>query len=203
MAGGGEPVVIPPRPPYRSPWRWRAFVLAVAAARSLLTRSGRSDAALIRWLVARNNRRVERRLAAHGAATVLLILPRCVKRGCCKIDNGGSLSACRDCDDCDLGALARIAELHRVEALVAFRSHVAFALARERRPDLIIATACEDRLIKALRSVPEIPALLAPLTGMERMCVGATFDPEWFAAQLRLATSRREAERDASATARA
>ncbi len=178
-------------------------MLAVAAVRVLLARAGRSDEFLIRRLVTDNNRRVERRLAAHGAATVLLILPRCVKRGCCKLDNGGSLSVCLGCDLCDLGALARIAELHRVDALVAFRSHVAFALARERRPDLIIATACGDRLLKALRNVPEIPALLAPLTGMERMCVNATFDPAWFAAQLRLATAKREAEHDAHATARA
>jgi hypothetical protein len=192
--------VIPRRPAYRSPWRHRAFVLAVAAVRALLARAGRSDAALIRRLVADNNRRVARHLAAHGAATVLLILPRCVKRGCCKIDNGGSLSACLGCDRCDLGELARIADHHRVEALVAFRSQVAFALARERRPDLIVATACEDRLVKALRSVPEIPALLAPLTGMERMCVNATFDPGWFAAQLRLATAAREAGHDTRAT---
>ena len=189
----------PRRPTYRSPWRHRAFVLAVTAVRALLARAGRSDEALIRRLVTDNNRRVARHLAAHGAATVLLILPRCVKRGCCKIDNGGSLSACLGCDRCDLGELARIADLHRVEALVAFRSQVAFVLARERRPDLIVATACEDRLVKALRSVPEIPALLAPLTGMERMCVNATFDPEWFAAQLRLATAAREAGHDARA----
>ena len=189
----------PRRPAYRSPWRHRAFVLAVTAVRRLLARAGRSDEALIRRLVTDNNRRVARHLAAHGAATVPLILPRCVKRSCCKIDNGGSLSTCLGCDRCDLGELARIADHHRVEALVAFRSQVAFALARERRPDLIIATACEDRLVKALRSVPEIPALLAPLTGMERMCVNATFDPEWFAAQLRLATAVREAGHDARA----
>ncbi|MBK6899026.1 MAG: DUF116 domain-containing protein [bacterium] len=193
----------PRRPPYRSPWRHRAYVLAVAAARALLARAGRSDEPLIRRLVAANNRRVERRLAAHGAATVLLILPRCVRRGCCKIDDGGSLATCLGCDRCDLGELARVANRFQVEALVAFRSHVAFALARERRPDLIIATACDDRLIKALRSVPEIPALLAPLTGMERMCVNATFDPAWFAAQLRLATAPREAEHDARAADRA
>jgi len=193
----------PRRPPYRSPWRHRAYVLAVSAARGLLARAGRSDEPLIRRLVAANNRRVERHVAAHGAATVLLILPRCVRRGCCRIDDGGSLAACRGCDRCDLGELARIADRHRVEALVAFRSHVAFALARERRPDLIVATACGDRLVKAMRSVPEIPALLAPLTGMERMCVNATFDPAWFAQQLRLAAAPPGVEHGARAALRA
>lgn len=183
---------------WRSPWRFRPFVAAIAAVRGTLSVVGRSDAGFIRWLVDRNNRRVERRLRRDAAASVLLILPRCVKRACCKVENGGSLRACVDCSECHLGDLARIADRYGVEALVAFRSHVAFAMARDRRPDLIIATACEDRLIKALRSVPEIPALLAPLTGMDRMCVNATFDLDWFETQLRRVAAGRRAPAGAS-----
>jgi hypothetical protein len=68
--------------------------------------------------------------------------------------------------------------------LVAFRSHHAFAIARRERPDLILAFACHDRLIKALRSVPEIPAILRPLTDFERPCGGARFDVGWLRGQL-------------------
>jgi hypothetical protein len=74
-----------------------------------------------------------------------------------------------------------------VKALVAFRSHIAYAMARREQPDLILATACEDRLIKALRSVPEIPALLAPLAGMERPCLGAVLDLDWLQKHLQVA----------------
>ncbi len=73
-----------------------------------------------------------------------------------------------------------------MEALVAFRSHIAFQMAREHEPDLIIATACHDRLVKALRSVPEYPALLAPLPSMEKMCVNANVDLAWLENQLAL-----------------
>ena len=59
---------------------------------------------------------------------------------------------------------------------MAFRSHIAFEMARTRRPDVIVATACHDRLIKALRNVPDIPALLAPLAGMEKPCRNAGID---------------------------
>jgi hypothetical protein len=96
------------------------------------------------------------------------------------------MAACRecDCDACPLRDVANLTDRFGVNALVAFRSHIAFAMARRERPDLILATACEDRLIKALRSVPEIPALLAPLAGMERPCIGADLDLDWFESQL-------------------
>jgi hypothetical protein len=94
-----------------------------------------------------------------------------------------------DCHGCDLSEVAELTRHYRVQALVAYRSHIAYALARKVRPNLIIAAACEDRLIKALRSVPEIPALLSPLTSMERRCVNAHSDLEWLRRQLELACS--------------
>ncbi len=167
-----------------SPWQWVLFRGAVAGLRGAMSVLRLDETRLIHRLVADNNRRVQGHLDRHGADTVLLILPRCVKRKCCSPGPEGTLDACLACRDCALGDLARIAEAHGVRALVAFRSHIAYAMARRERPDLIIATACEDRLVKALRSVPETPALLSPLTGMKRMCVDADFDLAWFEAQI-------------------
>jgi len=179
---------------WRSPWRHRWAVAGLETARRLLRLLGRDETPLLRAVVADNNRRVHRYLAGRPVRSVLLILPRCVKRGCCEVDRSGTLEPCLDCRRCRLGDLARLARRQGVEALVAYRSHIAFAMARERRPDLILASACEDRLLKALRSVPEIPALLSPLTGMHRRCVDADFDLAWFEGELRslLGKPRRE-----------
>lgn len=184
---------------WSSPWQSPLFVKGVELLRWLARRTPAGEGPLIRRLVATNNRRVDRWLRRHPPASVLLILPRCVRRDCCKVPDGGSLEACTSCTRCSLGALARIADRYGVPALVAFRSHVAFEMARSRRPDLIVATACEDRLVKALRSVPEVPAYLAPLTGMERMCVGAEFETAWFEDRLALCRlPRKDAARVAS-----
>jgi len=169
---------------WRSPWRRRAVVLAVETLRRCLATCRMSESPLLRRLVEDNNRRVRRHLASHPPRTILLILPRCVQRGCCRFDRGDSLQSCRECRECQLGELARLADRLGLEALVAYRSHIAYAMARERRPDLILATACEDRLLKALRSVPEVPALLSPLTGMARQCVDAQFNLDWFTREL-------------------
>lgn len=170
---------------YRSPWRHGGFVGAVAGLRWLLRPWPRAEARLISRLIGAENQRVERYIARHGVRSVLLILPRCVKPRGCGCDVRRSLGACRACADCQLGPVARLCEELGVSALVAFRSHHAFAIARSERPDLIVASACPDRLVKALRTVPEIPALLHPLTGMERLCIGARFDSDWLARTLR------------------
>lgn len=183
---------------YASPWQWSPYRGAVAAIRALLRATGIPETGYVRHLVRDNNRRVRRHMERHGTGTVLLILPRCVKRKCCKLDPAGTLAGCIDCRDCALGGLARVAAAYDVRALVAYRSHIAYEMARREQPGLIIATACEDRLIKALRSVPEIPALLTPLTGMERMCVDADFDAPWFEAQIALAVGAPGGERRVS-----
>lgn len=171
---------------FSSPWRWRLYRATVANVRRLLRFVHLPEERFIRWLVAGQNERVHHYLQLHPAKTILLIMPRCLKRKGCPVDVQGSLSTCLtcDCQDCPLADVARLTDIYGVRALVAFRSHIAFRMARRERPDLILATACDDRLVKALNHVPEIPALLSPLTGMRRPCIDANLDLAWLNAQL-------------------
>ena len=182
---------------WRTPWRHKSFVTGVALLRRLLRPLGDAESRLIRFLVEAQNSRVLAHLAGHPPRTMLLILPRCVKKRGCRVDLGGEMSACLECRACLLGDMARLTEDYGVRSLVAFRSHIAFAMARRERPDLILATACDDRMIKALRSVPETPALLTPLVETDRPCVDCTFDPAWFEDHLRRITGRTPAPRPA------
>lgn len=176
----------PTRPIFRSPWQSPLYVRAVACARFLLRPFGNWENRFIANLIARQNDRVRRHLADGRPGQVLLILPRCLKQTGCRVDVQQSVTECLSCRQCPIGDIAAVCERHGVTALVAFRSHIAFDLARREQPDLIIATACHDRMVKALRSVPEIPALLCPLHDMERMCINATTDLDWLEAQLQL-----------------
>ena len=176
---------------FRSPWQSPLFVHSVAAMRGMLRLIPAWERHFIEVLARAQNRRVHRHLTDRPARTVLLIMPRCVgRRGCCP-DIGHDLAASRDCRNCPLGDVARLCDTFGVRALVAYRSHIAYELARSEQPDLIIATACHDRMIKALRSVPEVPALLAPLAPMEKMCVNADIDLDWLEVQLRLVVAPR------------
>lgn len=174
---------------FHSPWQSPAFVWTVGLARKVLRPWPALENRLITSLTEQQNRRVLRHVRKMDRpGKLLLIMPRCVKKTGCPADVKNSLEQCLDCRECPLGDVARLCRHHDIQALVAFRSHIAFEMARTVQPDLIIATACHDRLIKALRSVPHIPALLAPLTGMDRMCVNAQVDLAWLEKQLSLVT---------------
>lgn len=177
---------------FSSPWQSSLFVRSVAVVRWILRPFPGLEDRFIGAVTAGQNRRVIRHLRRQPPRKLLLILPRCVKKPHCPADVKNSLSQCVECQDCPLGDVARLCQRYDIEALVAFRSHIAFDMARTVQPDVIIATACHDRLIKALRSVPEIPALLAPLSEMEKMCVGAMVDLVWLEDQLCLVTGRKE-----------
>lgn len=176
---------------FQSPWQSGPFVQLVALIRRVLRPWATMEERFVAALTTRQNERVHRYLKTHPPGKILLIMPRCVKKTGCPADVKRSLAQCVECRECPLGDVSRLCRRHDIEALVAFRSHIAFAMAREVQPDLIIATACHDRLIKALRSVPEIPALLAPLIGMEKMCVGAQVDLSWLEEQLGRASQYR------------
>ncbi len=171
---------------FRSPWQRPGFFQLVAVVRRLLRPCGRLEDRFINRLVTANNERVTRYLKLYPPRKVLLIMPRCVKKTGCRVDVQTSTAECLTCRQCPLGDVAALCAHHGLQALVAFRSHVAFDMARREQPDVIVASACHDRMIKALRSVPEHPALLAPLAGMDRMCVNARLDLPWLATQLDL-----------------
>lgn len=178
---------------FRSPWQSALFVRRVQWTRKLLRPFGGLEQRYIDRLTDEQNRRVVRHLAGRRPGKALLIMPRCVKKTGCRADVQNSLAECRECRLCPLGDVARLCERYSMQALVAFRSHIAFEMARTHQPDVIIATACHDRLVKALRSVPEYPALLAPLTGMERQCINAGVDFVWLEQQLAMLTGREPA----------
>ncbi len=175
---------------FLSPWQSSVFIRMVAAVRLILRPWKSQEDRFISHVTRRQNDRVLAHLQKFPARKILLIMPRCVKKTGCKAPVQQSLASCLTCQDCPLGDVARLCTHYEVRALVAFRSHHAFEIARDEAPDLIIATACGDRLVKALRSVPNIPALLAPLTGMEKQCLNAGINLTWLNAQLAAATAK-------------
>jgi hypothetical protein len=172
---------------FKSPWQSAVFRNLVTLARRILRPFGNLENRLVEKLAEDQNRRVIHHLQKTPPRNLLLIMPRCVKKTGCRADVQTGLSECPACRECALGDVALLCERFGIKALVAFRSHIAFDMARTSQPDLIIATACHDRLIKALLAVPQYPALLAPLPPMEKMCTNAGVDLVWLEKNLVMA----------------
>jgi hypothetical protein len=132
-----------------------------------------------RWLLsfcAWNNLKVSRAFKAKKATKALVLLPHCIQATRCKLSIREDIQSCQKCGKCRVADLAIATKQHNWNVCISPRSHLAYKEVRKYNPDLIIAVACPDRLVKGLLRVPEIPSYTIPLELPHGMCVDTTFD---------------------------
>jgi hypothetical protein len=86
------------------------------------------------------------------------------------------LHSCSECSKCIIKNVAAAAQKCNWDIRVAPRSHLAYNEARKYSPDIVVAVACTDRLVKGLTRLPEVPSYAIPLDLPHGMCVNTTFD---------------------------
>jgi len=132
-----------------------------------------------RWLrsfCAWNNRRVSRALMAKKAQRVVILLPHCVQAINCGAPVIENLQSCFRCGKCVVGEAAHAALECNWDTRLSPRSRIAYSEARRSHPDLVVAVACPDRLVKGLIKLPETPSYTIPLELPHGMCIDTTFD---------------------------
>ena len=118
---------------------------------------------LLRAFVQANNAAVRALYARRKPKDVLVLLPHCVVWNRCPKKVVKDLARCTECDLCQIEGILGLADRAKLPVRIAIRSADAYAEARGRGPDLTLAVACDDRLVKGITRVPEIPAFGLPL----------------------------------------
>ena len=132
-----------------------------------------------RWLrsfCAWNNHRVSKAFKTKRVGKAIVLLPHCAQLVSCKALVVEDISYCFGCGQCVIDAAARAALKYNWDVRVSPRSRAAYSEARKYSPDIIIAIACPDRLVKGLLKLPEAPSYAIPLGLPHGMCVNTTFD---------------------------
>ncbi|MDR2697540.1 MAG: DUF116 domain-containing protein [Holophagales bacterium] len=130
----------------------------------------------LRSFCAWNNKRVSGAFSAKKARKVVVLLPHCIQLVECKSHVAENLQACFRCGKCVVDGATTAALKYNWDVRVSPRSRAAYTEARKSRPDLIIAIACSDRLVKGLIKLSEIPSYTIPLELPHGMCINTTFD---------------------------
>jgi hypothetical protein len=125
---------------------------------------------ILRSFVQANNAAVRAHYRARKPDNVMVLLPHCVVWTRCPKKVVKDLAACKECDLCQMEEILGIADRASLPVGIAIRSVEAYIQAREMGPDLTIAVACDDRLVKGITRVPEIPAFGLPLHLPEEGC---------------------------------
>lgn len=131
-----------------------------------------------RRFIERNNQAVIDKLRGHRPLRLLVLIPRCLltKRCQCPLEKG--LDQCQELEGCSVAGLKVIAAERHLDIRFARRSAVAVDQVAAVRPDLTVAYACEDRLVKGMIRTRGLPAYGIPIGLPEGICVRAVADEQ-------------------------
>ncbi len=99
-------------------------------------------------------------LAAHPRAPadkLLLLMPHCLQFHECKFRITGNTVHCQRCGKCSIKGLAELSDKYGVGLAVATGGTLARRIVVERRPELIIAVACERDLSSGIQDSYPLP----------------------------------------------
>lgn len=109
--------------------------------------------------IALNNQLVRAKKLRVPASRILLLLPHCIQFFDCAIKITGDVSKCRRCNRCAISPLSKLAEVRGIAIAVASGGTLARKIIVERRPQLIIAVACERDLATGIRDAYPLPVI--------------------------------------------
>ncbi len=115
------------------------------------------QAAAKRKLIDFNNKRVLQAFAGRRGKKALLLVPFCIQHRSCPHQVAWNVAHCVNCGRCAMGALRDIARKRGMAMRVVIRSTFAPKFAREVKPHVVVAIACEHELLRGLLRIYPIP----------------------------------------------
>ncbi|MCE5333879.1 MAG: DUF116 domain-containing protein [Desulfobacteraceae bacterium] len=89
--------------------------------------------------------------------TILLLMPHCLQDSDCQVKITHRVENCKRCGKCRIKDLLTLSEQYGVSLAVATGGTVARRIVIDRRPDLIIAVACERDLTSGIQDTTPLP----------------------------------------------
>jgi len=118
-----------------------------------------------------NNRILEKRKFLLTKDEVLVLLPHCLQNTRCGIRITTDLSQCKECGQCEIGALKKSVLSRGIKGYVVTGSTLAKKVIKEHMPKAILAVACHHDLFEGIKGVYPIPVYGVLNTHPEGPCV--------------------------------
>lgn len=106
-----------------------------------------------------NNQLVHTKRLRVPAKRTLILLPHCIQLFDCAIKITGDVDQCIRCGKCDIKGLLELAKSYGIEMAVATGGTLARKIIVEKRPQLIVAVACERDLTAGIRDSYPLPVV--------------------------------------------
>lgn len=111
-----------------------------------------------RSFIALNNYILNNRQIKVNPAELLVISPHCLQLASCPHKITYDIKNCKRCNACSIGPLIELAEKHGFNFRVVTGGTLARKIAKDLRPKMILAIACERDLASGIQDVFPLPA---------------------------------------------
>ena len=118
---------------------------------------GKSKDQVMRAFVTINNQLVLAEARRGRPEKLLILLSHCLQNHDCAMRINVSVENCKACGKCNIKGLVALSEKYHVSISVATGGSVARRIVVQRRPDMIIAVACERELTTGIQDTYPIP----------------------------------------------
>jgi hypothetical protein len=109
--------------------------------------------------IALNNQLVRAKRLRVSADQALILLPHCIQLFDCPIKITGDVDKCVRCGKCGISDLAEVARSRGIDIAVATGGTLARKIIVEKRPQFILAVACERDLTSGIRDAYPLPVI--------------------------------------------
>ncbi len=106
-----------------------------------------------------NNTLLHAEKKTYTPENILVLIPHCLQKHHCAQRLTHNLGNCLDCGACSVAGLKRLAGTYGVHVAIVTGGSLARRLVLERRPQCIVAVACERDLTSGIQDVAPMPAL--------------------------------------------
>ena len=107
---------------------------------------------------------------------LLILLPHCIQNFDCQIKITGNIQNCKGCGKCEIKELIELAKEHQIDIAVATGGTLARRIIVEKRPEAIVAVACELDLTTGIQDTYPIPVIGILNERPHGPCINTTAD---------------------------
>lgn len=106
-----------------------------------------------------SNQLVKARSKSHPAKKVMLLAPHCLQWSGCPYKITMDVRNCQGCGKCPVTKLRELAERYGVDLAIATGGTFARKFIKDKRPDAVVAIACERDLTSGIQDIVKIPVM--------------------------------------------
>ncbi|MDR3174953.1 MAG: DUF116 domain-containing protein [Desulfovibrio sp.] len=110
-----------------------------------------------RVYIRRNNTLVLGSCGRFAPGRMLVLVPHCLQQSGCRLRLTFALDRCARCGSCPIAALLALRDAYGPDMEIATGGGIARRLVEERRPEIILAVACERDLSSGIRDTYPLP----------------------------------------------